>query len=530
MTSLLNVLFEYIDWISAHGSTLELVGFIALPPLAMVVFWLMYGEKLMSLWGHLGPDTTTTRETLHGIAHTILSIPLVLARKVRWSDVPGIQARQWGKLMADRKWIVPMRSIEEDRRDETHRPPELEQDNSLMVVGQTGSGKTNTFKSLFEQQTFDDDTPVVVFDYKDDYSRFFSESQYDVIRVNPIEDNTNITWNVFEEIEDEDDIKEIAQGITEGLDIDVDVDFWSDAGSLLLEAIMKFLFRKSINETGKPPTNADLVKYLQSNEPEGIYQDLKQHTDLHMPAGSIDPEAKRLGLSVIATMGVDVQRMFFGAFARAGSFSIRDYVDNPDGRILVLDLPRKRQSTAKPVYQFLIDWAATHALADDHHSIFLLDEFASVPRLGMIDDLVNRGRSYNTQVMLGVQSLTQIEDTYGESKANTIMSGCTQQILMGTNDPQSAEYTQEKVGADIDEQTMADYDEDGDVAGSQLRPIERYPITRSDVDSFEIGECVIKQPNGDWVHGEIELFEDVSATIRSARQHAKDIQEDSGGL
>jgi hypothetical protein len=522
ITALLGLFGEYVDWILAHGELLTLLGIIATPPVAVAAFWLAYGERVRSVWNHIGPDTTTVPETLHGIAHTVLSVPWVLVRRVQWSDVAGVRARQWGGLMEAGKWVVPMRSVEADRRAETHCPPELEQDKSLMIVGQTGSGKTNTFKLLLEQQTFDDDTPVVVFDYKDDYSEYFEGGEHDVVRVNPIEDKTNVTWNVFEEIEVEDDIKEIAHGITEGLDIDVDVDFWDDAGSLLLEAIMKSLFRKSMSETGCAPTNADLVKYLQSNEPEGIYKDLKKHTDLHMPAGSIDPEAKRLGLSVIATMSVDVQQMFFGSFAEAGSFSIRDYVENPDGKILILDLPRKRQASAKPVYQFMVDWAATHALADDQQSIFLLDEFASVPRLGMIDDLVNRGRSYNTQVMLGVQSLTQIEDTYGESKANSIMSGCTQQILMGTNDPESAEYVKEKIGPDIEEQTVAGYNDDGDVVGSQTQQVEAYPVTRADVDSFSIGEAVIKEPTGDWVHGEIREFESVRDTIQSAHEHAAD--------
>lgn len=435
----------------------------------------------------------------------------------------SIQARRWGELLAEGHWLVPMRSITEDRRAIQTRPPCLQRDNSVLVVGQTGAGKTNMFRLLFEQHTLEETTPVVVFDYKNDYGAFFEEAGYDVLRLSPIRDDTNVTWNIFDEVTDEEDLKEIALGVSEGLDIDVELDFWDDAGAILLEGIMKYLFRQCKAETGQPPTNADLVHYLERNEPEGIYQDLKEHTDLSMPAGSINPEAKRLALSVIATMAVDVQRMFFGAFAEAGSFNIREYINNPRGKILLIDLPRQRKASAKPVYQFIIDWAATHALMDDHQSLFLLDEFASVPRLGMIDDLVNRGRSYNTQVMLGVQSLTQVEDTYGRSKANSILSGCTQQILMATNDPQTAEYVQEKVGPDIEAQSMAAYNEEGEVVGRQRREVERYPISRSDVDAFDVGEAIIKTPDGDWVHGQIEPYEEVSERLRSARKYSEEL-------
>lgn len=526
LNDILELAAAYINWVSNLPIDPFWFGAVGIPPLAALAVWLAYGEDISAIWDHLGPDTATVTETAHGAAQTVAAIPSVITRRVPWSDVPGVQARQYAKQMTAGRWVLPMREIHEDRRAEKHRPPCLEMDNSVFVLGETGIGKTNTFKVLFEQQTFDNNTPVVVFDYKDDYFEFFTEQGYDVLRVTPVRENTNVTWNVFDEIVEEDDIKEIAQGITEGLDIEVDVDFWDDAGSLLLEAIMTFLFRQAMAETGQPPTNKDLVHYLQSNEPEGIYQDLKKHTDLNMPAGSIDPEAKRLGLSVIATMAVDVQRTFFGAFAEAGSFTIREYVTDPDGKILLFDLPRKRQASTKPVYQFLVDWAATHALMTDNQSIFLLDEFATVPRLAMIEDLVNRGRSYNTQVMLGVQSLTQVADTYGSSKANSILSGCTQQILMGTNDPESAEYVQEKIGPDIDEQTVPAHNNSGEVIGTQLRQVERYPVSRSVVDQFGKGEAVVKKPDGEWVHGEIEKFEDIEDVIESARMHVERQSDD----
>ena len=93
---------------------------------------------------------------------------------------------------------------------------------------------------------------------------------------------------------------------------------------------------------------------------------------------------------------------------------------------------------------------------------------------------------------------------------------------MGTNDPESAEYVKEKIGPDIEEQTVAGYNDDGDVVGSQTQQVEAYPVTRADVDSFSIGEAVIKEPTGDWVHGEIREFESVRDTIQSAHEHAAD--------
>jgi len=67
-------------------------------------------------------------------------------------------------------------------------------------------------------------------------------------------------------------------------------------------------------------------------------------------------------------------------------------MDDPQGRTLLLDFPITEGDAVQPAFRFFIDWAARFALADDQDTYFVLDEFARLPGLRKIGDLINAGR------------------------------------------------------------------------------------------------------------------------------------------
>jgi type IV secretion system protein VirD4 len=68
---------------------------------------------------------------------------------------------------------------------------------------------------------------------------------------------------------------------------------------------------------------------------------------------------------------------------------------------------------------------------------FILDDFATNCRITDFDKMISNIRSRKISAMLIIQSLAQLEASYGES-ANTIIDNCDTQVFMGTNSPQTA--------------------------------------------------------------------------------------------
>ncbi|KYH23776.1 type IV secretion-system coupling protein DNA-binding domain protein [Halalkalicoccus paucihalophilus] len=232
------------------------------------------------------------------------------------------------------------------------------------------------------------------------------------------------------------------------------------------------------------------------------------------PAGSrcrngriINPETERQAGSVFATAQQQVTDLFVGDFAESGEFSIREYMQNPDGRVLVLDYPIRQSGTIAPVFRYLIDQAIMHGMDDpDRSAYYLLDEIehldTTIKRLG---ELINVGRGVNCQAILSLQSVAQLEDTYGKERAHALLSGMVTVIGLRTADEESVDFLRETVGTSFEQYTQNSGD---DHTLSESEEKEEYQFAKGDLRNFDPGETVICRQGSGWVHGQIQLLED----------------------
>jgi len=194
------------------------------------------------------------------------------------------------------------------------------------------------------------------------------------------------------------------------------------------------------------PTNADLVAFVQSTDKQEMHERLTDHSDLTAAASAIDPDSERQAAGVYANFQQVIADLFRGDFAEAGSSRFGNIWTIPQGRTLLLDFPITEGDAVQPAFRFFIDWAARFALADDQDTYFVLDEFARLLASRKIGDLINAGRGRNTQLLLGVQSVAQLHDTYGKDRANALLSGLVQSVIMRVGDAASVEYAQSQIG------------------------------------------------------------------------------------
>ncbi len=395
-----------------------------------------------------------------------------------------------------------------DRHDDppgSKQAVQFEMDRSVLVLGETGSGKTEAIKVLAHQLQADPDEAFVIFDYKRDYQTFFPEDN--MIRFSS-RDST-VTWNVFNEIEEDGDYGEIAKAVFD--DTEIDNDYFTNAAAQVLADVLRLLERRAERQ-GKTPTNAYLLDYLDGADVDFLREEFEAE-DLsakkHLPAGV---EASS---NIVSILEERVKAVFRGDFAEAGTFSVREYMAAPQGRILLLDFPIQQSASVQPIFRLLIDWSIRFGLEDERGSYYILDEFAALPELAMLERLINAGRAYNCYAILGVQAVPQLRDTYGKDKADSLLSGLAQEIHLRVGQG-SVEYCRKRLGRERVERNAGDDHEDEEwfvrTDGNDVRVFEDYPIGANTLQNFEAGRGIVHTPAGRQ-HGRLYLLDAVEGRL-----------------
>lgn len=230
------------------------------------------------------------------------------------------------------------------------------------------------------------------------------------------------------------------------------------------------------------------------------------HEDLTAAASAINPETERHG-SVFATAQQQITDLFVGDFAKSGEFSVKDYMADSDGRVLVLDYPTRQSGTIAPIFRFLIDRSIQLGMDDpERESFYLLDEIehleVPIKRLG---ELTNVGRGKSCQLLLSLQSVAQLRDTYNADKANAILSGMITVIGLRTADEPSVDFLCETIGTSFERYSR---NTGSDRTPDESEEREEYQFAKGDLRRFDPGEAVIARQGKGWVHCRIKMLEE----------------------
>ncbi len=83
---------------------------------------------------------------------------------------------------------------------------------------------------------------------------------------------------------------------------------------------------------------------------------------------------------------------------------------------------------------------------EPHQVLIMLDEFHMLGRMDTVANVFTLAGGYNCRVMAVVQGLTWIDDVYGASKRNGILSVCAHRVFFSANDLETARYVSEACG------------------------------------------------------------------------------------
>lgn len=334
-----------------------------------------------------------------------------------------------------------------------------------LLIGGTGTGKTNSLNFYIDQlkKQMTNNDVMIIFDTKGDFEKKFYKNGDVIIGNSKKYSQVSDKWNIYKEIVvdgwDKDAIHANISEITyslfkEALD-NTNQQFFPSAARDLFAAILEAHIRAGKNDINLKKlafNNAALKNYLERLNPQKIIKLLSAASDLASVLSYIGDGESDQALGVIAEMQNVIRKIFIGAFAKDGRFSVREFVRKKGARTLFIEYDMSMGDTLTPIYRLLFDLALKEAMgrSKSEGNVYLIcDEFKLLPNLQHIEDGVNFGRSLGVKIFAGVQSIEQLYELYGESKGKNIAAGFSSVLAFKANDASTREFVSDLYGKNM---------------------------------------------------------------------------------
>lgn len=361
-----------------------------------------------------------------------------------------------GKLVSENRLIEMVTSRDQDSDITIGNVPivaESETEHTL-ISGAPGVGKSQLIMSQLDVIQERGDS-AVIYDPSGDFIRYYYNPDRGDVLLNPL-DARSIPWTPWQEISIAPDADRLAAALIpkDGMN----EQYWVDAARVLLATGLNKL-------DGTNQRNIyGLLSLLLSSSMEGL-RDLASGTDAE---GIFAEGNDRMALSVRATMSAYVRSLrFLPARSYPDSeFSVTNWMSHADkanGRRpwLFLGTRADWHESLKPLLSAWIDSAAAAILSlpprRERRVWFVLDEFPTLPPMDCVKALLAQGRKYGVAGVLGLQTVAQLRDVYGEDGAATITGLCSTRATFRLTDPDTADWASRALGAaEIDEKNEAE--------------------------------------------------------------------------
>ena len=331
-------------------------------------------------------------------------------------------------------------------------------DGHILVVGGAGSGKSSciaipTLKYAWK-------SPALVIDIKGELYQESKATRRHASTFNP-SNPSSLGYDPFYALQEARDPEPAIRGIALSLvpePHDLKEPFWTQAAQDLLTGHLLFSYKQGIGfipamRKLQSTATAKVIEVASRDEQAAMYvakyADLKKET-----LGSI--------ASVLST-----HIMLFATDSDIKAALTKQQNITPQqleqGYDIFLQIPEQKLQQWKTLTSLIVQQFLSHFEGRAERTsipiLFLLDEF---PRLGKID-IVLHGlatlRSKGITICLIVQSLAQLDATYGHDQRKVILDNCAYKAILNATDADTQEYFSRLVGTE--ERLKTTYSESG---------------------------------------------------------------------
>lgn len=314
-------------------------------------------------------------------------------------------------------------------------PPELETMHFLLA-GSTGSGKSVALTAMMVAARNRGHRAIVADPGGAFTSKFFNNENADLV-FNPF-DQRGFDWSPLAEIRQQYDCGRVAESIIpEGAGGDKE---WNGFARNVLTCILETVW-----ESGGD--NREIVRLLFTAE-----QDSMAEMVAGTPASRMYQKGneRMLGsvLGIISRYTAPLR--WLNPAAGRDAFSVRNWIEQEGQNWLFLPFRDDQLAQLRPLLAAVLDIAASATLSlppDASRRIwYFLDEFATLGEINGIEPLLTKARKNGGAVVVGIQALAQLQETYGREKASTLLSCLSSVLVLRQTDGELAEHMSRFLG------------------------------------------------------------------------------------
>ncbi|HEM6071529.1 VirD4-like conjugal transfer protein, CD1115 family [Streptococcus suis] len=345
---------------------------------------------------------------------------------------------------------------------------------NVLVIGGTGDWKTRSFVKPNALQRnssyiFTDTKGVLIHEL----GSSFESDNYQIKVFDVITFMNSNRFNVFHYMRTELDIDRVSEAIvtaTKKSDHSGE-DFWIQAQTLLMRALIGYLYFDSSlsGYVASLPMMADLVRNLKEKDgAESVVTILFQELENELPDNYACKQWSLFNELFNGETRNSVYAMVAAIVSVFDHDDVRRLVEDDNMEIETWNIKKTAVfiniPEVNPAYQFLTSllfstiFEVTFKTADDIllgrrndvsyplHLQIEGDEIAQVGKIPNLPPVISVIRSREISLKLMIQSLSQLQELYGEKNTKTILNNCGTVVYLGSNDFDTLKWLSERSG------------------------------------------------------------------------------------
>lgn len=408
------------------------------PPLAKIVRVGMYGVALVV--GLLGVKVLTNLDTnpnswlliaIGGVSGPILDR---LSRLIRPKEKVrrGARVGDPSDVNKQSKKQLPAAEFQASFQIGGVNIPRSAEPYHFFVVGSTGSGKSVAITNLIDHLEARGDIALIVDSGGEFASRYYKEGRDHIL--NPFDDRC-APWSPTAEMTGPWDAEALAKSmIPDGVG---DSKEWNGYAQTLVTSVLRRLVDKN------QLSIKDLLYYVQAASIEELVPLLAG-----TPAAAQLVSDKTFGS--IRTIAANYLATYAYLSDNSNPFSVAKFIRAEKPGMLFLTYRDDQLDSLRNMISCALDVAARTILAlpanSERRVWLIIDEFASIGKVQSIEAVATKARKMGGCLLLGLQSVSQLQDRYGEKSAQTILSCLSSWLVLRCSDAETSEYVSKYIG------------------------------------------------------------------------------------
>jgi hypothetical protein len=303
----------------------------------------------------------------------------------------------------------------------------------IATAGATRSGKSTLLMNLLEQARQRHE-PALVYDPDGGYIASFLQER-DIV-LNPL-DQRFPGWSPWQEVNAPYHYDDVGQALSAPAQaVSGEATWWHTMGGLLIAEALRALGHRHER------TNEALVRAIATMTQSELETLLAGTSAAVLTA----KEGERMMQSV---RGTAIERVRCLSYVPDGNFSIRRWVQNPGSSCCFLSASSDQREMLRPLITAWLAVAISAFLLRPESSPRLwlfVDEFASLYQIPRFFQLLAEGAKHRVCVVIGMQTVAQVERLYGSAGARDLLSHPQTSVIFRAADWETARWSAERLG------------------------------------------------------------------------------------